>query len=228
MSTSKQNRSIFLDQLRGLAIVLMVIFHFSYDLNYFRFVEIDFFRDPLWFYFPRLITFLFLLCVGMSLKITHAKGIKWKKVGKRFLLLSFWAAIFTVATYYLFPNRYIYFGILHCIALSSVVGILFLRIPEISLLIGLPMLVLGVFFDLNIPWFNLPHAAVDYIPFFPWFGAVLMGIFCAHIGLSDLRTQYKILDPLAWLGRYSLRIYLLHQPILFGGLYGIWWLTKNF
>lgn len=223
MSTTKQNRSIFLDQLRGFAIVLMVIFHFFYDLNYFRFVDIDFFKDPLWFYFPRLITFLFLVCVGMSLTLSHGRRIQWKKVWLRLLILSFWAGIFSVATYFIFPDRFIYFGILHCIALSSVAGLLFLNYPKISLLIGLPMLVLGVFFNLTLPWFNLPHPSVDYIPFFPWFGAVLIGIFCGKVGITDLKSHFSVFKPLAYIGKYSLRIYIAHQPILFGLTYVYWW-----
>lgn len=226
MSMAKENRSIFLDQLRGFAIVLMVIFHFSYDLNYFRFVEIDFFKDPFWYYFPRLITFLFLVCVGMSLTLTHQKKVKWAKVIKRFALLSFWAMLFTVATFFIFPDRFIYFGILHCIALSSLAGIFFLRIPLIALIIGLPMIILGVFFNLNLPWFNLPHPSVDYIPFFPWFGAVLIGIYLAKIGVTKWQTKFSLIAPLEYIGKYSLRIYILHQPILFAVSYAAWWLKK--
>ncbi len=222
-----KNRYIFLDQLRGVAIVLMVIFHFAYDLNFFRFVHIEFIKDPLWYYFPRLITFLFLVCVGMSIGVVHQKKIRWKKVTKRFLVLSFWAAVFSVTTFFIFPERWIYFGILHCIALSSLVGVFFLKIPVISGLIGITALVLDIFFGIGLPWIDLPHPAVDYIPFFPWFGAVLFGILLHRIEFHTLKTDFLPRSPLAFLGKHSLLIYLLHQPILFGLTGAVWWSIKN-
>ena len=42
-------RYLILDHIRGLAVVLMVFFHFSYDLNVFGFIKVDMFNDPFWF-----------------------------------------------------------------------------------------------------------------------------------------------------------------------------------
>lgn len=222
-----KNRYIFLDQLRGIAIVLMIIFHFSYDLNYFRFVEIDFFKDKLWFYFPRLITFIFLTCVGISIAVVHQKKPKWKKLLRRFLILAGWASVFSAVTYYFFPSRWIYFGILHCIALSSVVAVFFLKIPVIAGLVGITALALDMFFGIGLPWIDLPHPALDYIPFFPWFGAVLFGLFLHRIDFHTLKTDIFPISPLAYLGKHSLLIYLIHQPILFGFTGAAWWLKNN-
>ncbi len=224
MSLPEVKRSNFLDQVRGLAIILMVIFHFAYDLNFFRLVDIDFFHDPLWYYFPRLITFLFLICVGMALTLTHRPQIRWKKALKRSGMLALWAALISLTTYALFPERFIYFGILHCIALASLAALPMINYPWICLIVGLPMIVLGVFFNLTLPWFNLSQPAIDYIPFFPWFGATLIGIFLGKKGLTNIQLKFKYQEIIEKLGQHSLIIYLLHQPILFGLLYAVWYL----
>ncbi|MCK5884818.1 MAG: DUF1624 domain-containing protein [Bacteriovoracaceae bacterium] len=222
-----KNRYIFLDQLRGISIVLMVIFHFAYDLNYFNFVEIDFFKDKFWFYFPRLITFMFLTCVGISIAIVHRKKLKWRKAIKRFLILASWGLIISGLTYLAFPSRWIYFGILHCIALSSVAAIIFIKVPVIAGLVGLSAVILDIFFGIGLPWIDLPRPALDYIPFFPWFGAVLFGLFLHRIDFHTLKTDILPISPLAYLGKHSLLIYLIHQPLLFGLVGGAFYLKNN-
>ena len=64
-----------LDQIRGLAVLFMLIFHFTYDLKLFGHVDVNF-QEGFWFFFPRLIVFMFLWSVGASLELVHGKGIK--------------------------------------------------------------------------------------------------------------------------------------------------------
>ncbi|MCK5917091.1 MAG: DUF1624 domain-containing protein, partial [Cocleimonas sp.] len=73
---SKQ-RLHYLDVARGIAIILMVIYHFCFDLDNFQFIQIEMDSDPLWRGFRFLIITLFLSTMGMSLALTHAKGICW-------------------------------------------------------------------------------------------------------------------------------------------------------
>ncbi len=212
-----KNRSVFLDVLRGFTVVLMIIFHFSFDLNHFGFVSFDIIRHPFWYFFPRLIVFLFLFAVGAALTLAHADQIKWKPFFKRLLLISFWAAVISAATYYAFSDHWIYFGTLHAIAVVSVMSLPFLKRPWESLIVGLCLFIPSITMDITIPWFELPHSSWDYISPFPWVGASLLGIFAAHKGIHLIDfPENKLVKSLKYLGKHSLFIYLVHQPILFG------------
>jgi uncharacterized membrane protein len=210
-------RSLFLDTLRGFTVVLMIIFHFSFDLNYFGYINIDIIHAPFWYFFPRLIVFLFLFAVGMALTLAHKNKIKWKPFLKRLLLLVFWAIIISAATYTFFKDNWIYFGTLHAIAVVSVMSLPFIKRPREALIIALCLFIPSITLDKNIPWIDLPHASWDYISPFPWLGASLLGIFAAHkkLHLVDFPNN-ALVKSLNYLGKHSLLIYLIHQPILFG------------
>ena len=222
MKTIKQNsRFLLIDVLRGFTVVLMIIFHFSFDLNYFRVVVFDILHHPFWYLFPRVIVFLFLFATGMSLQIAHSEKIHWRKFLKRLGLLVFWALIISATTYFLFPDYWIYFGTLHAIAVVSVISLFFLNRPYVSLVVALALFLPSIFLDYNLPWFELPHPSWDYISPFPWMGASLIGIFAVHKGMHQkfFLSPVKLNTPvrcLKFLGQHSLIIYLIHQPILFG------------
>ena len=176
-------------------------------------------HDPFWYMFPRVIVFLFLFAVGMSLTLAHQDKIQWRPFGKRFFKISVFALSISVVTYFLFPENWIYFGTLHAIALVSVMSLPFLKKPNISLLFAL-LLFIPSFFGKNIPWFLLSHQSWDYIAPFPWLGASLLGIFSTHRGLHLWAIpNNRPVRSLNFLGRHSLLIYLIHQPILFGSIY---------
>jgi uncharacterized membrane protein len=211
------DRSLFLDALRGFTVILMIIFHFSFDLDYFGFINIDIIHAPFWYFFPRLIVFLFLFAVGAALYITHKNGIKWKPFGKRLLLLIFWAAVISLVTYNFFQGNWIYFGTLHAITVVSLLSLPFLKRPNEALIVGLCLFIPSIVWDKTIPWIQLPHPSWDYISPFPWMGASLIGIFAAHKGIQRLDIPKNPLTrSLNFLGQHSLFIYLIHQPILFG------------
>lgn len=214
------SRSLLIDSLRGFTIVLMIFFHFSFDLTNFGFLHVDILHDPFWYALPRLIVFLFLFAVGMSLTLAHREKIHWKPFWKRFLKISFFALLISVVTYFLFPANWIYFGTLHAIALISLMTLPFLKYPWPSMVIALALFLPSVFLDKNLPWFSLPHQSWDYIAPFPWVGASLLGVFAAHRGLHQWQlSSNAFVKSLNYLGKHSLFIYLIHQPILFGSVY---------
>ncbi len=235
--TLQKPRILGLDIIRGSAIVLMIGYHFFYDLDYFSYVEIDF--QKLWFWplFRYLIVNLFLISVGISLVIAHKNGIRFDKVIRRFLVLAGMSLLVSIGSYYLFPNSWIYFGILHFIALSSVLGLLFLKQAFLSLALAILVILTTIFdwfnfsalFTILQPLLKLPDKSEDLVLFFPWFSAVLLGIFIANFPLTwrILNAHFwsklkAVSNVLAISGRHSLLIYLLHQPILFSlfWLYG--------
>ena len=218
-------RYAMLDFIRGVAVCLMIFYHLVFDLHHFRFIFAGFITSPYWINFARFIVFLFLICVGMGLPLVHRNGIQWDLVWKRFALLGACSIAITVATYFLYPRNFIFFGALHCITTTSVAGVFF---------VGRPRLALGLFFLLVIPdivfqptliplskWLNVVPA--DYVPFYPYVGVVLLGIYLESIGFHRIPMGQNILTrPVEFMGRHSLKIYLLHQSILFGILFLIY------
>ncbi len=221
---SSTPRFHLLDQLRGIAVVLMVIFHSCYDLNFFGFYDMNYPANPYWYALPRIIVFLFLICVGMGLYEAHVPQIKLKKFGIRFLKIAIWALVISLSTYFLFPDRWIYFGTLHCIAIASLVSLPFLRFPIWSALLGLVMVVSDFIFGFRLPWINLQHPSMDYIPLFPWWGFTLIGIFIAFKAWHKIKVPS--LPPLEWLGKHAFAIYVIHQPVLYGLTYLLYHLSK--
>jgi len=212
------------DAVRGLAIVLMVIFHFCFDLRYFGCVDWNIPNGPNWRPFRYVILTLFISTVGVSLFLAHGKVIRWKHFAKRFVWLLAAALCISIMSLYVFPNSWIYFGILHFIALASVIGLIFLRVPIIACLIGVSILVgywVGVlpsYWPFHYISTFLPANTEDYVPLFPWLGVALLAI-----GVAGLVPIAKVDVPpvkpatwLAFLGRHGLIIYVVHQPILFG------------
>lgn len=215
-----KSRYLIVDFIRGVAIYLMVFFHFFYDLRAFGYNQIDFHRDFFWWFLPRIIVFLFLLCVGFSLCIVHLPHVRWKVFWQRFAKIALSAVCISIFTFFAFPKNWIYFGTLHCIAVCSLLALPFLRYPNLSLLISLILGISWIGFKVEFPWIKLSHYSMDYIPSIPWLFVVLLGIFCFHKNLHKLpfpKGQWAnfIIIP----GKHALKIYLLHQPILYSFVY---------
>lgn len=221
-----------LDIFRGVAIVLMVIFHFCFDLNNFHVVHFDLKHGDFWKYYRYLIVTMFVFTSGISLKLTHKDFIKFDKVKKRVIILALASMFVSVGSYTQFPDSWIYFGILHFFLFSSIFGLFFLKVPKTSLALAIVIL-FGYYYDiLNTHWlFNLLQKPLhlpiyyteDLATIFPWFGLFLLGIVFSHYKL-----HYKVFNLnlfnytglinhfFSFIGKHSLLIYLIHQPILFG------------
>lgn len=228
-------RYLQLDFIRGIAILLMMVFHLCFDLNHFQFIDIDIYHrvDRDWFYFRMFILTLFMGCVGMSLALVNEDKIDIQKVAKRFLQLSFFSVLITVASYITFPQTWIYFGVLHFITVASVIALLFVRLEWTTLILGTVIVALFNLDIINMHWLyelakgalNLPVRTEDLVPLTPWFGVVLIGIFIGkkRLFLFPLPSN-KFTEFIGLLGKHSLIIYLLHQPLFFGIIAGADWI----
>ena len=212
---------------------MMFVFHFTYDLSFFGYVEINFLEDPFWANFRRFIVSSFLLLVGISIVLANRKPLNIKHFSRRLILLITYAILVSMGSYLMFPETYIYFGILHFIAVASVLGLLFRKFYWFNLLLGISLLLLealysnAYFNDPAINWLglmtHLPFTE-DYVPLIPWFGVVLLGMFIGKTLFIDNKTPswlvWQATNPvtktLALGGRHSLHIYILHQPIFIG------------
>jgi uncharacterized membrane protein len=219
------------------AIVAMVVFHFAWDLYYFGFSNLDVTSDPGWVAFQRAIVSAFLLIVGVGLVLGHGAGIRWRGFWRRFAIILGAALLTTLGTYLALPEYFVYFGILHAIALFSLMGLAFVGLPWWGALLGalaflLPPLVIvpqAVMMERWWSWIGfwpLPPPTTDIVPVFPWFGVVLLGIAATKLlrssllwaRIASLELRGIVGRTLRWMGRWSLVIYLVHQPLLYGAL----------
>lgn len=230
--TTPHQRLDRLDIARGIALIAMAIYHFGWDLEFFGYMDPGTTGQGGWKLFARCIASSFLFLVGFSLVLAHGCGIRWQPMGKRLLQIALAAAAISGVTWYMSPENYIFFGILHEIAVASVLGLLFLRVPVLLTLLVAVIVIAAPHFaraDLfNHPllaWVGLstvPLRSNDYVPVFPWFGAVLIGIAAARLGqqfgllhwLSGSIKPRILQKPLSFIGRHSLAFYLIHQPVL--------------
>ena len=224
------------DLARGLALLAMFVFHFAYDLSYFGLIETDVPSQPGWRGFARLIAGSFLTLVGISLVLATRNGLNRPAFLKRLAMVAGAAALVTIATYVAMPRSFIFFGILHHVALGSVLALPFLRLPIVAvagaaiLAFALPVLVAHPLLDQPaLAWLGFSRAPIvtaDFVPVFPWFGCVLGGIVLARLALprlagSRLAAWRPTVLParlVAWGGRHSLLVYLVHQPVFIGAL----------
>lgn len=210
-------RSGIVDLLRFLAILLMVIFHFSFDLNAFHLVQIDFFKEPFWYGLPRLIVSLFMTSMGASLYFSHSKGIRWRSFNKRLLQLVISAIAITVTTYFIFPQNWIFFGTLHSIAVCSLLALPFLKVSRWIGIIGVLIIAPHLSGIYQYPFWSMAHKSMDYIPPLPWLGFVFIGMSLGYSKYSKWSLpQNRATAFITQVSNHSLIIYLLHQPVLWG------------
>ena len=242
MNNSQVTRLWEVDFLRGLAIIMMVIFHLAYDLDFFRIYEIDL-SHGFWFYLARFTATLFLLLVGISLTLSHSRAKLSGELSQyplRLLKRSLWimslALGITLVTYIVIGRGFIVFGILHLISISILLAYPLLRLGMMNALLGLAAILLGLYIqELDVDFFWLiwlglapqSFASLDYVPLLPWFGVVLMGMAGGALLYKDLVRRFPLPDISAWplarglafLDRNSLAIYILHQPLLLDLIY---------
>ena len=230
-----------IDALRGFAMLLMIAYHFCFDLQQFHFLHQDFNHNPFWLIARAVIVSLFLLIVGISLVLSRQQGLRyfWWREAR----LALCAALVTVASMLMFPSSYIFFGILHFILVASLAGLLLLPYSRFMLVPGIAIILAGILysnplFDQSwLQWIGLmTHKPIteDYVPMFPWLGVVLIGMFIADYVIVRRKSAWtnwlvdsKLPKPISLLtkpGRHGLLIYMVHQPLLLAGLSAWTWL----
>jgi uncharacterized membrane protein len=225
-----------LDALRGAAIVWMVAFHTCFDLNHLGLLRPvqNFYADPLWTWQRTAIVSLFLFCAGLGQAAAWHSGQGWPRFWKRWAQVAGCALLVSAGSALMFPRSWISFGVLHGIALMLVLARL--AAPSRSALwwlgglaLVLPWLWQHPVFDSRwLNWVGLvtrKPVTEDYVPLLPWLGVMLWGLAAGQWLLQHRRAVLggplaAALQPLAWLGRWPLAVYMLHQPLILGALMG--------
>ena len=235
-----KRRLVFLDELRGFAIVCMVAYHFVFDLVSAKIVFLPFFDSGPMNAVRDVFAGLFIFISGISCLLSRDNLRRGAFCMGAALLVTGVTALYA-------PDMPVRFGILHLLGVSMILyGLLdpvlarikpvwgFLLCAALFLLtlgvkrgvVGIPVLlevpVPQIFYqtELFLPFGVLPKGFVsaDYFPLFPWVFCFLSGCFFArwfrHRGIP-LWLYDTHIGFLAQIGRYTLWIYLLHQPVFF-------------
>jgi uncharacterized membrane protein len=223
-----------LDALRGLAMVWMAGFHFSFDLNNYHLLQPlqNFYADPFWTLQRIAIVSLFLLCAGLGQSTALAACQGWPRFWKRWGRIVGCALLVSAGSAIMFPHSWISFGVLHGMAVMLILARLAWPLggwlwPVGALAIALPVFVQHPFFDHRLTdWVGLvTHKPIteDYVPVMPWLGLMLWGLAAgdwlrAHQPSLLAGPLPRALRALAALGRWPLSFYMLHQPVLIGAI----------
>lgn len=222
------------DFIRGIAILMVVIFHLAFNLSYFyEWESIDIYHG-FWFYEGKIAAILFMLMVGVVTAIINQKKskIEARRIHlKRVTRLLGISLVITLITWLIFPKEIIWFGILHLMGMGILISIPLARFKWLNILLGVGIFALNtqmgwieVSTQLLLPFGLKPNtfASLDYYPLIPWFGVILIGTGLGNLlykKIVQLKSPQTWQKPFNYLGKHSLVIYLAHQPILLGLLW---------
>lgn len=245
-------RAIELDVIRGFAIFLTIVHHFMYDVHYiFGYPYFSWLFGSVmenFYHLPGYIVFLAVSGVSSSFSRNNLK-----RSGRLALIaigLTLITSIISMATK---SDYYILWQMLHCLALSTLMNgllertalkektkIVILLLTGFLIVFYLPQIIEAFHLDSKGSPLLLPFGIgylrpevpgmLDYLPLIPYSGCFFVGVVLGKIIYPDgkVEKQYctgKAFKPLAFMGRHSLAIYAIHQPILIAL---IWLWTKVF
>jgi len=242
-TNSVTRRVGLLDEIRGADIILMVLYHLGYNLVYIFGVDVPYYRSFAMPYIQPLIAGTFILLSGIACRYSKSNV---KRGIKTFLL----GMLLTAVTLVFMPSESIYFGILHFMGAAMILFALARPALDLTPpVLGIPLFLFLYFFTGRVPrgYLGLPGvftvtlpsslygnryllplgfygAGADYFPLIPHIFLYFTG---AYVGVLFIRGifpdwAYKTRFPtLSKIGRHTIVIYLLHQPILLGILFVI-------
>lgn len=238
-----KNRVPLIDEVRGFAIICMVVYHFFFDLVVLFSVDIPLFHTDF-------IQTLVMIFAGSFIFISGSACLFSRNNLKRGAICFGLGLAVSLVTYLVMPTVLDLFGILHmlgiCMMLFALVAPLVKKIPPVIGIIASFLLFfitynlqagyLGVgMFSVELPQalystpflfpLGLPNNSFfssDYFPLFPWFFCFMAGSFFGVLVKEHRLPNFFYKDHLKFLsftGRYTIWIYLAHQPVLYGVLY---------
>ncbi len=223
-----------IDLFRGVAVLMMVVFHIVFDLSFFSILPINV-STGFWRMFAILTAFIFIFLVGTSLNISRYRNglspgpVPYLRFFRRGLMILGLGVLITAVTYIVIGPGFIIFGVLHCIGASILIAPVFFGHPRTGFLAALVILVAGFgMSNLSGPiwlaWAGIHPSyfyTLDYFPLFPWLGIVLLGMTAGVYLYPQGKRGFLVSNPaprctgaICWMGRHSLVLYLVHQPVI--------------
>ena len=230
------------DLVRALALGMMVLYHFLFTLWYLGMADVGVLTG-FWRVFAYATASLFVAIAGLSLTLAAAsrrrrgatEGEIAKAQARRGLVVLGWGLVITAVTMVALPQGAIVFGVLHLIGLGTILAIPFVRRPMVALAIGTVCVLLGplattISGPLWLAWLGVHPAdfvSLDYVPILPWFGVLLIGVAAGWALFPNGERRRPLppfpswTEPVQWVGRHTLAIYLLHEPVILAVLLAI-------
>lgn len=244
MGVSNKKRVHLIDELRGILIIYVVLYHLTYDLSEIFLMDFDWMYSSWMNTIRNTMTGCLIVIAGISCTFSSSN----MKRGLKILGIGF---SFTVFTYLFMPDQLILFGILHFFGVSILIYAFLERLlSKIPIFVGMigsfylyffsfhlyegyiglftriaiklpdELKNYGFFYPLGFPVEGMSSA--DYYPIIPWIFLLIAGSFIGrYLKKENLpKFLYKTHSKkLSFLGRHTLVIYLIHQPIIYGVLY---------
>lgn len=232
-----------IDLARGIAILAMIFYHFCWDLGEFGIIDREAVNSGGWRLFAQIIGSSFLFISGLSFWFFFRFGRNLNSFWNRFLKLFLGSLFVSIGTYLAYGDYFIFFGILHLFCICNLVAFAIVRF-SVTTLIGFAIFTsifasyvsfdtLGSRFFAWSGLYSGSVGTVDFYPFFPWASAYILGLAFGKLVYKNRTKLDEDKDPieakseqffitripkavLKFLSSYSLYIYLIHQPILFG------------
>lgn len=223
------NRRIFeIDFLKVTAIILMIIFHFIYDLNEFVGLDINY-QFGFWYWLGRVAAVLFIFLAGINSGFS-------KNPIKHGMIVFSCGMIVTLISLIMFKEEFVRFGILHFLGISMMLFPLLKRLNNGILIIF--ALVTGILFSFDTFIYNTKvivflenifgRPSIDYYPLFPYLSLFILGILAYksfYYKKKSIFNLYTKSKTILIISKYSLLIYLIHQPIILGIIFIIKYLV---
>ncbi len=244
----KGGRIFFLDEMRALALIGMIIYHAAYDLYAIFGLDFDFY-SPGWDTLQLAVCCTFIVIAGISSRLT-------KNALKHGLVVFGCGMLMTLGTYFFMPSQVIWFGVLHFLGISMMIYYLFRKsvkkapallgavislsaflclygLPSRSIMFGNVAVPSELYFSKFLGIIGLPgpgFRSADYFPLLPWFFLFLFGCFIGkwfkERKIPDFMMN-KHSDFLCRIGSSTLAIYIVHQPIIYGVLSAFFWVIEK-
>lgn len=244
----KGGRIFFLDEMRALALIGMIIYHAAYDLYALFGLDFNFYSAG-WDTLQMAVCCTFIVIAGISSRLT-------KNALKHGLVVFGCGMLMTAGTYFFMPNQVIWFGVLHFLGASMMIYYIFRKsvnktnaflgavisfavflclygLPSGSIFFGNVFVPSELYFSKYLGIIGLPgpgFRSADYFPLLPWFFLYLSGCFIGKYFKERKIPSFmmkKHCDFLCRIGSNTLAIYIIHQPITYGLLYAFFWVIEK-
>ena len=241
--TAGRQRVHGMDELRGFLILFVVLYHLLYDLAVLFPVGIDWMFSPWMNRLRDLFTGTLIVISGVSCLYSRSNLRRGLRTFGLAIGLTLVTAVFLPSQLILFGILHFFGAAMMLYPLlrrglkriptwPGVFGglVLYLFTKEIYYgTVGFGPIQFTVPAFLYDHWFTYPLgfrcagvSSADYYPLLPWIFLFVAGSFLGRVIQAGRFPQgfYRSHCPaLAWLGRHTLAIYLIHQPVFYGVLY---------
>lgn len=239
-----RKRYYVLDNIRGITLISMILYHTVWDLVHIHDINLTWFRSDAAYIWQQSICWTFILLSGFCWPLGRHKL-------RRGILVFGAGLLVSLVTVYVIPESLIIYGVLTFLGTAMLLMLLLESLckkgnPLIGLIVTAVLFVLlrnvnegnlgfeavevaalpdGLYANMVTTFFGFPMRgffSTDYFSIIPWFFLFQVGYFANRICLERDCMKYlkgKKIPVLGWFGENSLWIYMAHQPIVYGILF---------